>query len=87
MRSFVGDGGLVTAPIVIDDAVIIGSSTGNVYALEASTGNQLWTATASASIQGPDEQSVEEPLVGLGVGGGYLLVPASDRISAWRLIP
>ena len=38
--SFTGDGSLTTAPIVVNQSVIVGSSTGNVYALDANTGVQ-----------------------------------------------
>jgi outer membrane protein assembly factor BamB len=31
----------VSAPIVIDNAVVIGSSSGTVYALDAASGSQL----------------------------------------------
>lgn len=85
--TFIGDGGLTTAPIVIDDAVIIGSSTGTVYAVSASNGNVIWSGSAGASIEGPDEQNVSRPLTGLGAGEGYLVVPAGKVLTGWRLIP
>jgi outer membrane protein assembly factor BamB len=83
--SFTGDGGLVSAPIVIDDAVIVGSSSGAVYAVDAATGLQLWSGNAGSPIAGPDEQNVSRPLTGLGAGEGYLVVPAGNVLSAWRL--
>lgn len=83
--SFTGDGGLVTAPIVIDDAVIVGSSTGNVYALDAASGAQLWSGNAGAAIHAPDERNVSQPLTGFGAGEGYLVVPAGNRVTAWRV--
>jgi outer membrane protein assembly factor BamB len=85
--TFMGDGGLVTAPIVIDDAVIIGSSTGTVYALNASNGNVLWSGSAGAPIEAPDEHNVSRPITGLGAGEGYLVVPAGNVLTGWRLIP
>lgn len=85
--SFVGDNGLFTAPIVINDTVVIGSYTGMVFALDANNGNEVWSASAGGQIEGPDEQSASEPLVGLGAGDGYLVVPASSRLTAWRLVP
>jgi len=48
--SFAGDGSLVTVPIVIDNVVIVGSSTGNVYALNGATGSQVWTGYAGSTI-------------------------------------
>lgn len=84
--SFRGDDRLVTAPIVIDGVVVVGSATGNVYALDAATGAVLWTGDAGASIDGPDEQNAVQ-LTGLGAGEGYLVVPAGARVTAWRLVP
>ena len=49
--SFAGDGLLTTSPIVVNQAVIIESSSGNVYALNAATGQQLWTINAGGTIQ------------------------------------
>lgn len=83
--SFTGDGTLVSAPIAIDGVVIVGSSSGNVYAVEAATGTQLWSGSAGAPIAGPDEQNVSQPLTGLGAGDGYLVVPAGTTLSAWHL--
>jgi len=83
--SFAGDGRLVSAPIVINQAAIVGSSSGNVYALDASTGTTLWAGSAGASIAAPDEQNVSEPLTGFGAGEGYLIVPAGNVLTAWKL--
>jgi outer membrane protein assembly factor BamB len=43
--SFDGDGALLTAPVVSDGVVVLGSSDRNVYALDAKTGRTLWTGT------------------------------------------
>jgi len=85
--TFAGDGNLATAPIVIDSAVVIGSGTGAVYSLNASNGAVLWTGQAVNAIAGPDEQNVAAPLVGLGVGAGYLVVPAGNAVQAWKIAP
>jgi outer membrane protein assembly factor BamB len=82
--SFIGDGKLVLAPIVIDNRVIVGSGTGMVYALDSATGIQIWSASAGAAISGPDEQNLP-PLTGFGAGAGYLIVPADNVISAWHI--
>lgn len=84
--SFTGDGKLVTAPIVIDQVVIIGSSSGTVYAVDAATGRQLWSGVAGVSIAGP-ELGLTQPQTGLGAGEGYLVVPAGNVLSAWQLVP
>ena len=53
--TFSGDGMLQSAPIVIDNAVVIGSGSGTVYALDAATGAILWSGSAGAAIPAPDE--------------------------------
>ncbi len=83
--SFAGDGQLVSAPIVIDNAVVMGSSSGLVYALDNS-GNVLWSGSAGAPISAPDEQNATL-LTGIGAGDGYLVVPAGNVLNGWRLIP
>ncbi len=83
--NFVGDGMLVSAPIVVNQTVIVASSSGNVYALDAVSGSQIWTGNAGASIAGPDEWNVSKPLTGLGAGDGYLIVPAGNVLTAWKI--
>ena len=83
--SFAGDGSLTSAPIVIDQVVFVGSTTGLVYALDATTGTLLWTGAAGAAISAPDEQNVTQPLTGFGVGEGMLIVPAGSVLTAWRI--
>jgi len=84
--SFTGDNRLVSAPIVIDNVVIVGSSSGNVYAVDAASGSQImWGANAGAPIEGPDEHNVSQPLTGFGAGEGYLIVPAGSKLSAWHI--
>ncbi|MBI5428907.1 MAG: Ig-like domain-containing protein [Nitrosomonadales bacterium] len=83
--SFTGDGLLVSAPIVIDQVVVVGSSSGNVYAVNAVTGVQIWSGTAGAAIAAPDEHNVSQPLTGFGAGEGYLVVPAGNVLSAWHI--
>ena len=83
--SFTGDGNLVSAPIVINDVVVIGSSSGNVYAVNANTGLQIWRGNTGSAISAPDEQNVSAPLTGLGAGEGYLVVPAGNVLTAWHI--
>jgi outer membrane protein assembly factor BamB len=83
--SFTGDGFLVSAPIVINQTVFVGSSSGNVYAVDSTTGAKMWSGAAGSTISGPDEQNVSQPLTGLGAGEGYLIVPAGSVLTAWKL--
>ncbi|MBO0830877.1 MAG: PQQ-binding-like beta-propeller repeat protein [Actinobacteria bacterium] len=77
-----GDGTLATAPVVAGGAVFVGSTTGTVYAVSASTGQQIWAGVAGSAIEGPDEQNADV-LVGLAVGGGLLVVPAGNALTAF----
>jgi outer membrane protein assembly factor BamB len=76
--SFAGDGQLAGSPIVINDSVVIGSGSGMLYVLDAQSGAQLWSANVGAGIG-----ASSGPTTGFGVGGGMLLVPAGDQLSAW----
>lgn len=83
--TFTGDGHLISAPLVIDSVVVIASSSGMVYALDTASGAVLWSDTAGGPIAAPD--AVSAPPSGIGAGEGYLVVPAGNVVSAWRLIP
>ena len=85
--TFTGDGMLASAPIVINQYVIVGSSMGHVYALDSTTGALVWSGNAGSGISVPDEQNVSQPLTGLGAGDGYLVVPAGNVLSAWKVGP
>ena len=83
--TFAGDGGLDTPPIVLNHVVFIASSSGNVYALNAATGTQLWSANAGAAIPATNENVTSTPTSSLGAGDGYLIVPAGNGLTAWYL--
>lgn len=83
--TFTGDGHLISAPFVIDSVVVIASSSGMVYALDTTSGAVLWSDSAGGTVAAPD--AVGDPPSGIGAGEGYLVVPAGNVVSAWRLIP
>jgi outer membrane protein assembly factor BamB len=74
--SFSGDGSLATAPLAASGMVFVGSTTGNVYALDTS-GNLLWSANTGAAITASSES------VDMAAGGGLLLVPAGSTLVAY----
>lgn len=79
--SFAGDGLLYTSPIVINDSVVIASSAGNIYAVDAATGIQQWLGATGAG-------SAYTPLIdGITAGEGWLVVPAGNVLRAWKLVP
>jgi outer membrane protein assembly factor BamB len=79
--SFQGDGGLISSPIIVNQAVIVGSSSGQLYALDAATGAQLWTTNAGGAITGGTSNVIS----GLAAGDGLLVVPAGSTLSAYTL--
>jgi outer membrane protein assembly factor BamB len=85
--TFAGDGQLNTTPLVLDAGsgrfVIVGSGLGNLYALDATTGQQVWSTYVGGPISGADEQNGSEPLAGLAAGQGLLVVPAANTLSAY----
>jgi outer membrane protein assembly factor BamB len=74
--TFSGDGALVTAPIVDGSYVYIGSSQGNLYALDASTGSQAW----STKVGAPMGQS---EFASLSAGGQVVAVPAGNQLKIY----
>jgi outer membrane protein assembly factor BamB len=84
--TFTADPNLITAPLVIDNMVAVGSTTGAVYLIDTATGNPLWSGTAAAGVNATTEGAVNVPS-GLGAGSGYLLVPGGNTLTGWKLIP
>ncbi len=80
--SFTGDGQLDGAPIAVNQYVFIGSYSGNLYALDGTSGQQLWAATLPAPITVGD---IELPFSGLSAGDGLLVVPAGTKVTAYLL--
>jgi outer membrane protein assembly factor BamB len=80
--SFAGDGGLDTAPIVVNNDVYVGSSSGTLYAVDVNSGQSVWSDSVGTAIQAPDEQNAAT-LTGLGAGEGRLIVPAGSTVTAY----
>jgi outer membrane protein assembly factor BamB len=84
--TYAADPTLNTAPLVIDNMVAVGSSSGAVYLIDATTGNQVWNGQAAAGVSPTYEGQASVP-TGLGAGGGYLLVPGGNTLTGWKMIP
>jgi outer membrane protein assembly factor BamB len=84
-----GDGTLATAPIVVGgDYVLVGATSGKLYAFDATTGATRWSTNVGAAIPGPDEQNVSQPLAGLAQGYGLVFVPTSTgKLIAYKAAP
>jgi len=83
--SFAGDGALVSSPVAINQYVLVGSSNGNLYALDGATGAQVWTVNLGAAIPAGPGWGAGIPLSGLAVGDGLLIVPAGNTLTAYVL--
>ena len=81
--SFTGDSDIDTAPIVDGSLVFEGSSSGELYALNASDGTTAWSTATGDDIPAPDEFDATRPLTGLGVGENTLIVPAGNALLAY----
>jgi outer membrane protein assembly factor BamB len=74
--SFTGDGTLLTAPVVVNNYLFIGSASGTLYMIDATTGTQLKAVTLAPFV------AVSS---GLAAGDGVLIVPAGNAINAFSL--
>jgi outer membrane protein assembly factor BamB len=83
--SFAGDGRLVSSPIRVNGWVFVGSASGKLYGLDALTGQQLWVQDLGAAIPAGAGWGARLPLTGLSAGNGLLVVPAGNRLTAFRL--
>jgi len=81
--SFSGDSHIDTAPLVDGGLVFEGSSSGELYALNASDGSTAWSTATGVDIPAPDERTSAQPLTGLGVGENTLIVPAGSTLLAY----
>jgi outer membrane protein assembly factor BamB len=79
--SFAGDGGLTSAPVVVNQTIYIGSSSGTLFGLNAS-GQQIWSTNVGAAIPAPDEQNATLT-TGLGAGDSFLVVPTGGVLAAY----
>ena len=82
--SFTGDGFLQSAVMVVNNYVYVGSAQGKLYAVDATTGQQVWVTTAGTSIPYVDEQNVSQPLTGFAAAEGLLVVPTSTTLVAYE---
>jgi outer membrane protein assembly factor BamB len=84
--TYAADPTLVSAPLVIDNMVAVGSTTGAVYLIDAATGNPVWSGQAASGVNQTVEGAAVVPS-GLGGGNGFLLVPGGTTLTGWKMIP
>jgi outer membrane protein assembly factor BamB len=83
--TFTGDGNLVTAPVVVNNTVFVGSSSGKVYGLDAQTGAQVWMGVSPLPINYDSENGGPMPPSGPAAGENLLIFPARNSLVAWQL--
>jgi outer membrane protein assembly factor BamB len=84
MWSFMGDGALISAPLVAGSTVYIASSKGHLYALQPN-GKVVGTVDLGAPVLGPDEHvQLMTAAPGMNAGDGFLAVAASGRLVVYR---
>ena len=79
--SFAGDGGLTSAPVIVNQTIYIGSSSGTLYGLNTS-GQQIWSTQVGAPIPGSNEGNATVT-TGLGSGDGLFIVPTDSVLVAY----
>jgi outer membrane protein assembly factor BamB len=82
--TFAGDGFLSMVPIVVNDYVFIGSSQGNLYALDPASGATVWNVNFGTGLLA-GAYDAGTFVMGLSAGDGLLLVPAGNTLTAFRL--
>jgi outer membrane protein assembly factor BamB len=83
--TFSGDGHLVTAPVVVNNTVFVGSGSGNVYGVDATGGAQLWMGVSPTPINSDSENGGPMPPSGPAAGENVLIFLAGNSLVAWQL--
>jgi outer membrane protein assembly factor BamB len=84
--SFTGDGAIDTTPVTTNGIVFTGSSNGNLYGINSSTGAQEWTAVAPGPVSTVDGMVGSGPgiHIGLAAADGLLAVPAGGYLTVYK---
>lgn len=75
---------IVTAPVVVNNTVFVGSSTGTVFGVDATTGLQSWVGTAPAAIRADSESGGPQPPSGPAAGENLLIFASGTSLVAWK---
>ena len=84
--TFPGDGRLSTAPLVAGGYVFVGSTEGNIFAVDESTGREAWSDNVSFPLT-LREGFTSSPYATPAVGDGVLAVPAQAELIVYRNAP
>lgn len=78
------DGFLQSAVLVVNNYVYVGSSQGNLYAVDAATGQQVWMTNTGESIPYVDEHNASQPVTSFAAAEGLLVIPTSTKLIAYE---
>jgi outer membrane protein assembly factor BamB len=78
-----GDGSITTAPIVVGSTIIVGTVSGQLFAVDRTSGHVKSQDQLSASIAPSNEKATDAPLTGLAAADGLLAVPAGTELVAY----
>ena len=81
--SFAGDGTLAMPPLLVNNYVFVQGSSGNLYALDATTGAQLWQVAAGTPPAFNAWFTLQTSA--MSAGDGLLLVPTTTGLIAYTL--
>ena len=79
--SFAGNGDLSSAPLIVNQTIYIGGSSGTLYGLNTS-GQQIWSTQVGAPIPFPDEGNAILT-TGLGIGRWPFDIPTNSVLFAY----
>ena len=82
--TFSGDSFLQSSVLVVNNYVYVGSSQGNLYAVDAATGQQVWVTNTGDTIPYVDENNASQPLTSFAAAEGLLVVPTSTKLIAYE---
>ena len=73
---------MTTAPLAVGSSIFVGTSTGRLLAVDASTGDLAWSGDAGSPISAPDESGTSM-LAGLAAAGSTVIVPATNMLATF----
>jgi outer membrane protein assembly factor BamB len=75
----------LTSPLlIVNGVVLLGALDGTVTGLDLGTGRTVWSANVGAGVTGASPAQAVNSLGGMGGGDGLLIVPAQQRLVAFR---
>ena len=81
--SFAGDGMLDSTPIAAGGFVYVGSTRGQLYAVDEVSGRQVWSDALTAAVAPYDYNDGSNRFTGLAASADLLVVPAGSTLTAY----